>query len=167
MSTSTNQTTAGALERFRARIGQDNPPSDWLLITQERVNQFADVTLDHQFIHVDPERAKNTPFGGTIAHGFLTLSLCLMLPRYGEAGQRTAESEGTGPRPRMSVNYGLNKVRFPSPVPVGSRIRGSTRLLNAEEVAPGVIQNITQITIEVEGQSNPAAVVEMVGRHYY
>jgi acyl dehydratase len=165
----TQSTAADALEQFRARIGQDTAPGDWLLITQERVNQFADVTDDHQFIHVDPERAKNTPFGGTIAHGFLTLSLCLMLPRYRENG-RAAESgseERQGPRARMSVNYGLNKVRFPSPVPVGSRIRGSTRLLEAEEVSPGVVQTITQITIEVEGQSKPAAVVEMVGRHYY
>jgi len=163
------QATAEALEQFRARIGQDTPPGDWLLITQDRVNQFADVTDDHQFIHVDPERAKNTPFGGTIAHGFLTLSLCLMLPRYRAAGGTTepAAEERTGPRPRMSVNYGLNKVRFPSPVPVGSRIRGTTRLLEADEVSPGVVQSITQITIEVEGQSKPAAVIEMVGRHYY
>src|SRR5689334_17806113 len=92
---STNQATAAALEHFRARIGQDNPPGDWLLITQDRVNQFADVTEDHQFIHVDPERARNTPFGGTIAHGFLTLSLCLMLPRYGDGGRRAAANEET------------------------------------------------------------------------
>lgn len=163
------QSTAAALDQFRARIGQDSAPGDWLLITQDRVNQFADVTDDHQFIHVDPERAKNTPFGGTIAHGFLTLSLCLMLPRYREGGSTSQPpaAEATGPRARMSVNYGLNKVRFPSPVPVGSRIRGKTRLLEAEEVSPGVIQSITQITVEVEGQSKPAAVVEMVGRHYY
>jgi acyl dehydratase len=165
----TQSTAADALEQFRARIGQATPPGDWLLITQDRVNQFADVTDDHQFIHVDPERAKNTPFGGTIAHGFLTLSLCLMLPRYREDGgaAESGSEERRGPRARMSVNYGLNKVRFPSPVPVGSRIRGSTRLLEAEEVAPGVIQSVTQITVEVEGQSKPAAVVEMVGRHYY
>src|SRR5689334_9226291 len=127
------QATADALEQFRGRIGQDTPPGDWLLITQERVNQFADVTEDHQFIHVDPERAKNTPFGGTIAHGFLTLSLCLMLPRYREGGSRSetpTDDRSSGPRPKMSVNYGLNKVRFPSPVPVGSRIRGTTRLLS-------------------------------------
>jgi acyl dehydratase len=163
------QATTEALEQLRARIGQDTTPGDWLLITQDRVNQFADVTDDHQFIHVDPERAKNTPFGGTIAHGFLTLSLCLMLPRYREGGsqEQAPAPEQSGPRPRMSVNYGLNKVRFPAAVPVGSRIRGSTRLLSAEEVSPGVLQNITQITIEVEGQSKPAAVIEMVGRHYY
>src|SRR5689334_11321167 len=163
------QATTEALEQLRARIGQDTPPGDWLLISQDRVNQFADVTEDHQYIHVDPERAKNTPFGGTIAHGFLTLALCLMLPRYREGGARepAAAPDERGPRPRMSVNYGLNKVRFPAAVPVGSRIRGSTRLLSAEEVSPGVLQNITQITIEVEGQSKPAAVIEMVGRHYY
>jgi len=164
------QATADALEQFRARLGQDTPPGDWLLITQDRVNQFADVTDDHQFIHVDPERAKNTPFGGTIAHGFLTLSLCLMLPRYregGSSGDAPAADERSGPRPKMSVNYGLNRVRFPAPVAVGSRIRASTRLLSAEEVAPNVIQSVTQITVEIEGQSKPAAVVEMVGRHYY
>lgn len=162
--------TSDALEQIRARIGQDTAPGDWLLITQDRVNQFADVTDDHQFIHVDPERAKQTPFGGTIAHGFLTLSLCLMLPRYRESGstnEAPAAEGASGPRPKMSVNYGLNKVRFPAPVPVGSRIRGSTRLLSAEEVAPNVIQTVTQITVEIEGQSKPAAVVEMVGRHYY
>jgi acyl dehydratase len=165
------QTTADALEQLRSRIGQDTSPGDWLLITQDRVNQFADVTDDHQYIHVDPERAKNTPFGGTIAHGFLTLSLCLMLPRYRAGGSQQEapadDERARGPRAKMSVNYGLNKVRFPSPVPVGSRIRGSTRLLSAEEVAPNVIQSVTQITVEVEGQNKPAAVVEMVGRHYY
>jgi acyl dehydratase len=163
------QVTGELLEQLRSRIGQDNPPGDWLLITQDRVDQFADVTDDHQFIHVDPERAKTTPFGGTIAHGFLTLSLCLMLLRYKEAGSADAPTPAstTGPRPRMSVNYGLNKVRFPSPVPVGKRIRGSTKLLSVDEVAPGVIQNVTQITVELEGSAKPAAVVEMVGRHYY
>ena len=167
------QATAELLEQLRSRIGQDNPPGDWLLITQDRVNQFADVTDDHQFIHVDPERAKTTPFGGTIAHGFLTLSLCLMLPRYREggdasaAGEPAARASSTGPRPKMAVNYGLNKVRFPSPVPVGKRVRASTRLLSVEEVAPGIIQNVTQITIEVEGSNKPAAVIELVGRQYY
>jgi acyl dehydratase len=164
------QATSDVLEQLRARIGQENPPGDWLLITQDRVNQFADVTDDHQFIHVDPERARNTPFGGTIAHGFLTLALCLMLPRYREGGAAAAAEsspERMGPRPKMAVNYGLNKVRFPAPVPVGKRIRGSTRLLSVDEVAPGVIQSITQITIELEGSSKPAAVIEMVGRQYY
>jgi acyl dehydratase len=163
------QVSSDVLDQLRSRIGQDTPPGDWLLVTQERVNQFADVTDDHQFIHVDPERAKQTPFGGTIAHGFLTLSLCLMLPRYRADGSAPppASETTTGPRPRMSVNYGLNKVRFPAPVPVGKRIRGSTRLLSVEEVAPGVVQNVTQITIELEDSSKPAAVIEMVGRHYY
>jgi len=167
------QATAELLEQLRSRIGQDNPPGDWLLVTQDRVNQFADVTDDHQFIHVDPERAKTTPFGGTIAHGFLTLSLCLMLPRYREAGAApaaeppAARESSSAPRPKMAVNYGLNKVRFPSPVPVGKRIRGSTRLLSVDEVSPGIIQNVTQITIEVEGSNKPAAVIELVGRQYY
>jgi acyl dehydratase len=163
------QVTGELLEQLRARIGQDNPPGDWLLVTQDRVNQFADVTDDHQYIHVDPDRAKTTPFGGTIAHGFLTLSLCLMLPRYKENGaaHAPAAAPATGPRPKMSVNYGLNKVRFPSPVPVGKRIRGSTRVLSVDEVAPGVIQSVTQITIELEGGAKPAAVIELVGRQYY
>ena len=165
----TESTIATALEAQRARIGQDNPPGDWLLITQDRVNQFADVTDDHQYIHVDPERAKQTPFGGTIAHGFLTLSLCLMLPRYRENGASDGAppAASTGPRAKMAVNYGLNKVRFPSPVPVGKRIRGSSRLLSVEEVAPNVLQSVTQITIEVEDNPKPAAVIEMVGRQYY
>jgi acyl dehydratase len=161
--------TADLVEQLRTRVGQDNPPGDWLLITQERVDQFADVTDDHQFIHVDPERAKATPFGGTIAHGFLTLSLCLMLPRYREGGADAAAAPSTSslPRPKMAVNYGLNKVRFPAPVRVGKRIRGTTRVLSVDEVAPNVIQNVTQITIEIEGESKPAAVVELVGRQYY
>jgi acyl dehydratase len=166
----TTNELSDVIEQQRVLIGRENPPGDWFLVTQERVNQFADVTGDHQYIHVDPARAKNTPFKGTIAHGFLTLSLCLMLPRYREDGSapEPAQSEpSTSRRPRMSVNYGLNKVRFPSPVPVGKRIRGHTKLLSVEEVAPGVLQNVNQITVEVEGQDKPAAVVELVGRHYY
>src|SRR5579871_5508961 len=121
-------TMAGLAELAGTELGA----TEWREMTQAEVDLFADVTDDHQFIHVDPERAKNTPFGGTIAHGFLTLSLCLMLPRYRENGRAESGSEERqGPRARISVNYGLNKVRFPSPVPVGSRIRGSTRLLEA------------------------------------
>src|SRR6476469_2412275 len=100
--------TADLVEQLRARVGQDNPPGDWLLIEQDRVNQFADVTGDHQYIHVDPERAKGTPFGGTIAHGFLTLSLCLMLPRYRADGGEAAPApagDSALPRPKMAVNY--------------------------------------------------------------
>src|SRR3569833_1510171 len=143
-----------ALKQQQARVGEENAPGDWLLITQDRVNQFADVTGDHQYIHVDPERAKNTPFGGTIAHGFLTLSLSLMLPRYREDGSEAPSPEqnaNSGPRPRMSVNYGLIKVRFPAPVPVGKRVRAKTKLLSVEQVAPGVLQNINQITVDIEG----------------
>ena len=160
-----------ALEELKSRVGQEIGVSSWMTIDQERIDRFAEVTADRQFIHVDPERAAaETPFGGTIAHGFLTLSLCLMLPRYREDGSapEPAQSEpSTGRRPRMSVSYGLNKVRFPSPVPVGKRIRGPTKLRSVEEVAPGVLQNVNQITVEVEGQEKPAAVVELVGRHYY
>src|SRR6187399_1248541 len=113
-------------QELTAMVGRELGASDWFLIDQARVNSFADVTDDHQFIHVDPERAKATPFGGTIAHGFLTLSLCLMLPRYREGGADAAAAPSTNslPRPKMAVNYGLNKVRFPAPVRVGKRIRG-------------------------------------------
>ncbi len=163
---------AGILEQMQSRVGVENAPGDWFLVTQDRVNQFADVTGDHQFIHVDPERAKTTPFGGTIAHGFLTLSLCLMLPRYKEnSGNNEAvpppARSTEGPQMKMAVNYGMNKVRFPSPVPVGKRIRAKTKLLSVEEVAPNCLQNVNQITIEVEGQEKPAAVIELVGRQYY
>ena len=163
---------AAILEQMQSRVGVENAPGDWFLVTQDRVNQFADVTGDHQFIHVDPERAKNTPFGGTIAHGFLTLSLCLMLPRYKENGSNNEATppparSAEGPQMKMAVNYGMNKVRFPSPVPVGKRIRAKTKLLSVEEVAPNCLQNVNQITIEVEGLEKPAAVIELAGRQYY
>src|ERR1700730_15550910 len=114
------------LEQLRSRIGQANPPGDWLLITQDRVNQFADATDDHQFIHVDLERAKATPFGGTIAHGFLTLSL--IVPIMGELFKVSGVT--------MGVNYGLDRVRIPAPVPVGAQFRGGAEIVEVAEV-PG------------------------------
>lgn len=138
--------------------GQELGVGDWLEITQERVDQFADVTDDHAWIHVDPERATDGPYGGTIAHGFLTLALVLRLGR------------GIGTRPeglKMSVNYGLNRVRFPAPVPVGSRIRARVKNLGVESVDENTVQVINQITVEVEGGTKPACVAELIGRHTF
>ena len=128
--------------------------SDWLEITQERVDTFAEATGDHQWIHVDPERAKDGPYGGTIAHGYLTMSLSnYFLPQI-------VEVRGIS----MGVNYGANKIRFPAPVPVGSRIRGGAEVQSVEEVAGGVQATIL-ITIEVEGGSKPACVIESISRY--
>jgi len=127
-------------------------------VTQERVDAFADATNDHQFIHVDPERASGTPFGGTIAHGFLTLSLTVTL-----AGQVELDVG----EPKMAINYGLDKVRFPAPVPVGSsRIRARIALQTVSEVTAGIQVNRT-VTMEVEGTGKPAMVAETVTRYYY
>src|SRR5690606_1427909 len=138
-----------------AAQGQDLGHSEWLEITQERINQFADATGDHQWIHVDVERAKTGPFGAPIAHGFLTLSLTsLFLPELLSVEKAS-----------MGVNYGMNRVRFPSPVKVGSRIRGVGKLLAAEEIKGGV-QATIEITVEIEGASKPACVVEFLARFY-
>ena len=134
--------------------GQHLGYSNYLEITQERVNQFADATGDHQWIHVDPERAKDGPFGGTIAHGYLTLSLGPMLaPQI---------SHVTGLR--MGVNYGCGKVRFPSPVPVGSKLRLGVELTGVDVVAPGQAQLNYTYTFEVEGGTKPACVAEVIVR---
>ena len=159
---------APVVEQMSKNIGVEREPGEWYTMTQEAVNAFADVTGDHQWIHVEPERAKNGPFGGTIAHGFFTLSLVLMLGRGGGGGGRPQGGDGSNmPTPRMAVNYGLNRVRFPSPVPVGKRIRGHSKMMSVEQVAPTAIQTVTHITVEVEGQDKPACVAEMVGRTYY
>src|SRR4051812_36748021 len=136
--------------------GDTYGPSDWLEINQERIDQFADATGDHQWIHVDPEKAAQGPFGTTIAHGFLTLSL--MVPFQYE----TRPSEGEF---RMGINYGVNRVRFPAPVPVGSRLRGSFKVLEVTDVEGG-IQVVTEGTIEREGSEKPVCVAAMVSRHY-
>ncbi|HTR33506.1 MAG TPA: MaoC family dehydratase [Gaiellaceae bacterium] len=129
-------------------------PSSWIEITQERIDQFADATGDHQWIHVDPERAKDGPFGTTIAHGYLTLSL---LP---VASFEVVPSEG-----RMGINYGVNKVRFPAPVPVGSRVRVSFECLQVDEHDWGT-QVTMQATVEREGGDKPVCVAESLSRHY-
>ena len=129
-------------------------PTDWITITQDQINKFADATLDNQWIHVDSERAKAGPFGAPIAHGYLTMSLASHF-----LGQ-LVRVEGIS----MGINYGAEKVRFPSPVPVGSRLRGRGEILDAKEV-PGGVQATTRITIEREGGEKPAAVVEAVSRY--
>jgi acyl dehydratase len=139
------------LAEFVAAKGEHLGYSDWHEITQEQVNTFADATGDHQWIHVDLERAKAGPFGGPIAHGFLTLSLLPML------GQGIYRVEGL----KMGVNYGLNKVRFPNPVPVGSRVRGGGELLEVSEIALGT-QAVVKFVIEIENQAKPACVAESV-----
>ena len=131
--------------------------SDWLEITQDRVDSFADATDDHQWIHVEPEKAAAGPFGGTIAHGFLTLSLTVTL---------TSQVELDVGSPRMAINYGLEKVRFPAPVPVGSRIRARISLVSVSDVEGGIQVN-RQVVIEVEGGEKPTMVAETVSRYYY
>ena len=128
---------------------------DWLEITQDRVNQFADVTGDHQWIHVDVERAKAGPFGAPVAHGFMTLSL---LPEMGASAMEVLDT-------RMGVNYGLNRVRFPAPVPAGSRVRGRFKLLKYEPIEGGA-QLTFEVLMEREGSEKPVCVAESVGRRF-
>ena len=148
------------VEELKSLIGQEMGVGDWVEITQERVNQFADATGDHQYIHVDPERAAQTFFGGTIAHGYLTLSLLPMLSQ-----NRNGVKVQLGGK--MGVNYGLNKVRFTAPVRVGKRIRVRTTLLAVEEIGDRAIQTTNLNTIEIEGEERPACVAETVGRVYF
>src|SRR5512146_2419289 len=148
-------TTVNGIDELKAKQGEDLGSSDWLEITQERVNQFADATGDHQWIHVDPERAKAGPFGGPIAHGYLTLALApALLPQIIQVGGVT-----------MAVNYGLNKLRFPAPVPVGSKLRLGATLANVEDIAGGV-QVTMDLTFEVEGKDKPSCVAECIYRYY-
>ncbi|BBB60844.1 MaoC family dehydratase [Undibacterium sp. KW1] len=145
-----------SLAELKDLIGQEVAQSEWVEISQERVNTFADATGDHQWIHIDVERAKlESPFGGPIAHGFLTLSLLPML--VANAIKLTYV--------KMGVNYGLNKVRFPSPVPVGSRVRARLKLLEIEDIKDGA-QLTWEVTIEREGQDKPVCVAESISRVY-
>ncbi|MBX3619283.1 MAG: MaoC family dehydratase [Rhizobacter sp.] len=136
-------------------VGQELGVSEWMTITQEQINKFADATGDHQWIHIDPERAKSGPFGTTIAHGFLTLSL---LPEMTARAFRVTET-------RMGVNYGLNKVRFPSPVPAGSKVRGRFKLLEYVPLEGGA-QMTVECTMEREGSDKPVCVAESLARRY-
>ena len=147
------------VEELKGWVGKEIGVSDWLAITQDRVNQFADATDDHQFIHVDPDLAAQTPFGGTIAHGFLTLSLMVPL-QAGLKGVRLALPV------RMGVNYGLNRVRFPAPVRVGKRVRLRSVLQSVEEVSGQVVQLTYNNTMEIEGEAKPACVAEWLVRLY-
>ena len=137
-------------------VGEELGETDWLEIDQARVNLFADATGDHQWIHVDVEKAKQGPFGGPIAHGYLTASLAnYFLPQL-------LDVQGTS----MGVNYGCDKIRFPSPVPVGSKVRGTGSLTSVEQTKDGGIQAKVTVKIEVEGQERPACVIETISRFY-
>ena len=146
------------LDQFKKVIGEDNGTSDWVLIDQDRINRFADVTEDHQWIHVDVEKAKNGPFGKTIAHGFLTLSLTALFSYSGKYAPQGA---------KMVVNYGLNKVRFLNPVPVGSRVRSKMVITGIEEKSPGQLLVTNTHTIEIEGQAKPACIAETLGLFFF
>ncbi|MFE2184425.1 MaoC family dehydratase [Streptomyces sp. NPDC059455] len=142
-------------DELRSAVGEELGPSDWLEIDQKRIDLFADATGDHQWIHVDPEQAAAGPFGTTIAHGYLTLSL---LPSFTPQLLRV---EGV----RMGINYGVNKVRFPSPVPVGSRLRATGRIVEVTEVKDGLQMTLT-VTLEREGGNKPVCVAESIVRYY-
>ncbi|POX39011.1 dehydratase [Streptomyces sp. Ru73] len=145
----------GSLDELRGAVGEELGPSDWLEVDQKRIDLFADATGDHQWIHVDQEKAKAGPFGTTIAHGYLTLSL---LPALVPQLMRVDNV-------KMGINYGTNKVRFPSPVPVGSRVRATAKIAEVTEVAGGV-QLTTVVTVEREGGDKPVCVAESVSRFY-
>jgi acyl dehydratase len=149
-------TTVNGLDGLRSLAGQDLGHSEWLEITQERVNTFADATDDHQWIHVDVERAKCGPFGGPIAHGYLTLSL--VIPLFVEL----LTVEGI----TMGLNYGLEKVRFPSPVKVGAKIRLAAKVVSVEDVPGNGVQSTFDFVVEVDGQDTPACIARPVYRHY-
>ncbi|MES0875245.1 MaoC family dehydratase [Sinimarinibacterium thermocellulolyticum] len=140
-----------------AAAGRDLGVTEWMTVTQERVNLFADATDDHQWIHVDPVRAKDGPFGACIAHGYLTLALAArFMPELIEVRNM-----------RMGVNYGCDKVRFPAPVRVGARIRGRGELVSVERAKDGSLQSILRLTVEIENEAKPACVVDTISRYYF
>jgi acyl dehydratase len=147
--------TLTGLDEVKAHVGQELGVSDWHLVTQEAINDFAEVTGDDQWIHVDPERAKDTPFGGTIAHGYYTLSLA---PGF---SYKMFTLEGFA----FGVNYGVNRVRFPAPMPVGDKVRMRAKLVNVEDI-PGGAQITTELTFEREGGEKPVCVAESLSRVY-
>ena len=149
--------TAVTLRELESRVGQEVGVSPWVEMTQERIDTFAKATEDFQWIHVDPKRAKDSPFGGTIAHGFLTLS---MLPKLSESTFEFSDR-------KMGVNYGLNKVRFTSPVPAGARIRGRFVLARYEKIEGNGVQTTWSVTMEREGGEKPVCVLEAISRHYF
>ena len=147
-------TSFASVQELLAAAGRELGTTDWLVIGQDRIDQFADATEDHQWIHVDVERAKAGPFGGTIAHGYLTLSLCAFF-----LGQLASVSGIS-----MGINYGIDRARFIAPVPAGSSVRGRGEVVAVTEVAGGV-QAVVRITVELEGSEKPAAVVDTVSRY--
>ena len=145
-----------SVAEIEAAQGETFGPTDWMTVDQERIDMFADATGDHQWIHVDPVRAKEGPYGTTIAHGLLTLGLPnLFLPQLIEVRNIA-----------MGLNYGLNKVRFPAVVPAGARIRGKGELVSVERQPSGAVQSITRVTVEVEGNPKPACVAESISLWY-
>ncbi|MFJ8816420.1 MaoC family dehydratase [Amycolatopsis thermoflava] len=146
-----------SVEDLEAAVGRELGPTGWFTVDQSRIDGFADDTEDHQWIHVDPERAADGPFGATVAHGFLTLSL---VPYF---VNRLRRIDGV----RMGVNYGLDKVRFPSPVRAGSRIRARTTMTTLDRIGDAAVQLVTRTTIEVEGAVKPACVADLVSRYYF
>jgi len=152
--------TITTVAELQTLVGQELSVSDWLEITQERVNLFADATGDHYFLHLDPERARQTAFGGTIAHGFLTLSLLA-------SSEWQREGVSIALQGSFNVNYGLNRVRFPAPVPVGKRVRRRSKLLAVDLIGEAAVQFTLQETIEIEDEAKPALVAEWLGRTYF
>jgi len=148
--------TVNGLDELTALAGTDLGHTGWVQVTQPRVDLFADATGDHQWIHVDPARAAAGPFGGTIAHGYLTLSM--VIPLFGELLEVTGIS--------MAINYGLNKVRFPAPVPVGSKIRLAARLAAVEPAGDNAVQLTADFTVEVDGGAKPGCVAQAIYRYY-
>jgi acyl dehydratase len=146
------------VEELQGKIGQEIGVSPWLEVTQAMIDRFADAIEDHQFIHIDPVRAAQTPFGGTIAHGFLTLSLM----------SRLMEMTGLDDVPgvKMGVNYGGNKTRFLAPVRSGKRVRGRFKLLAIDEKRPGQWQQVTEYTLEIEGEDKPAVIAEWINQFF-
>jgi acyl dehydratase len=147
--------TLTGIDEVKSYVGKELGVSDWHEVTQEDINEFADVTGDHQFIHVDVEKAKDTPFGGTIAHGYYTLSL---LPKF---SYEMYSFDGFA----FGLNYGLNKVRFPAPLPVGKKVRMRAELVSVDEI-PGGVQITTKATFELEGGEKPVCVAESLARAY-
>jgi acyl dehydratase len=145
-------------EELIGKVGQETGVSEWMTVDQEMINKFADATGDHQFIHVDPEAAKMTPFGGTIAHGFLTLSLMPVL----SAKADLPRLDGI----KMGVNYGSDKLRFLAPVKSGKRVRARFKLSSMEEKRPGQWQQSQEVTIEIEGEDKPALICEWISQFF-
>ncbi len=152
-----NEALQNGYETLTAKIGRPSAPTDWFAMTQDRIDNFADATLDRQWIHIDPERAKAGPFGAPIAHGQLTMSLMSFLP--GGDGVGLPALQGM----RLGINYGWNRVRFPAPVPVGAKIRTRAEIKSVE-IKGQMLEVVNQLTVEVQGQTKPACVGESVLR---